>query len=371
MSANLVKRGMFFLLALTFLVMMAACGGTENATSSENSSNQESANTESESGTSNEEGSKETAGFTYEGETITMIIGYAPGGGTDTEGRIVAKHLPKYLPGNPKIIVKNLPGGGGISAANVMFNDTKPDGLTIALPGRANWVSSDVLNQESVNYDLNEFEWIGNSGSGDMVLVVSGKSGLESIDDLKAAPKDSVLFGSWTKTGAPYVIPYLLNKELAPAVKPVTGYDGAGGVLLAMERGEVQGAVIAHAAITEADLESGKLKILATSGSVDVGPNVPKIEDFLSEEQVQILNLTAAPGLGVPMVAPPNTDPEIVNILRTAYMEMMKDPEFLEENKAQSILLYPKNGEELAEMIKGYTETPENVIAEVQKIITG
>lgn len=374
-----VSRFGLTIMVIALLVWMSACGsgGTStsigNQTSSPSSSQPVNSTPASSGGGGGQGGGQEEAKSKYEdyykGKTLTIIVGYAPGGGTDTETRILAKYLPKYLPGSPSIAIRNLPGGGGITAGNVMYQEAKPDGMTLATPGRTSWISSAIMGEPSVQYKLDEFEWLGATGSGDVVIVTTDQSGIRSFEDLKAAPADSVIFGAWTRAAVPYVGPYLLSQNHAPSIRVVTGYGGAGDVLLAMERNEIQGAMIAHSAIHENDLKEGKYHIIATSGGISI-PGTTRVEDIMTEEEMAVINLSAAPGLGVPFIAPPGTDPELVEILREAYAKTLADPDFLADNKAQSILVNHMSGEDVTALIHKMLQTTPDIVDKLQEIIT-
>ena len=373
------KMGLLLKLAavIGLIVALAACGGNSGGHSGGTSG--QPANSSGSTGGGSQAGSSGTSGGGsqsgsapakdpyYAGKTIEIIIGYAPGGGADIEGRLFAKYLPKYIPGNPKIKVTNLPGGAGIAAANVLYNEAKPDGLTLGLM-RSAWISSAIMKDPSVQFDVTKFDWVGASGSGDVVIIASARSGINHFNDLKDRPADSVLFGAWSRTAAPYVWPMVLKEEVAPSIKPVTGYSGANDVILAMERGEVHAGAVAQSAVKEEDVEAGRYKIIAASGALDFGPEVVKVEDLVSPEGLAIMRLVYAPALGAPIVAPPNTDPEALEILREAFAQVVKDPEFLKECEEQSIFINPMYHEDIVKLVEEMAATPQSVLEKLQQM---
>ena len=330
------------ILFMTMLFIITACGGDKDVA----------APAVPISGEPVQSPQEETQTPFYENKTITFIIGYNPGGGTDLLGRIYAKHLPKHIPGEPNIVIQNLPGGGGIAAANVVFNNTAPDGFTFALPGRSNYINAPVLNDPAVNFQLDEFEWIGSFGDDYNVLIISNSLGIETFDELTQAPENSILFGGWSRTNQAYIIPNVLKEEgIVPAVRTVTGYDGAGEVILALERGEVHAAVLPNSttlASLSAEIQSGKYRILAERGGGT--PGIVQIEDVVSPQGLELISFVA-PIVGPTMLAPPGTNPEALEILREGFLKTVVDPELLADFEAQDISLTPLDAKETLEFM--------------------
>lgn len=286
----------------------------------------------------------------YEGKTVTMIIGYNPGGGTDVLGRIFVRHLSNAIEGNPTIVIRNLDGGGGIAAANVLYNDTPPDGLTFGLPGRSNYINSPVLGDPSVHYNLEEFEWIGAFGDDYNVLIVPADGRITSFDDLVNA-NDRVLFGAWSMSNQAYIIPTLLQ-SVAPNIHVVTGYGGAGDVILALERREIHAAVLPNGTVRASlgpQLETGEYLIIAQRDGTPT-EGVVQMEDVIAPEDYQLVSFVA-PAVGPTLLAPPNMNPEALQILRDGFTKVVQSPEFIAEVGAADQSLSPMNWEETTEFI--------------------
>jgi tripartite-type tricarboxylate transporter receptor subunit TctC len=297
----------------------------------------------------------------YEGKTVEFIVGYNPGGGTDLLARIFMRHFADHIEGQPNIVVRNLPGGGGIAAANVVFNQSRPDGLTFALPGRSNYINAPVLGNAAVQYDLMKFEWIGAFGDDYNVLIVSNDSGLRSFEDLVNA-NDRVLFGAWSRSNQAYVIPTAL-KSLAPNIHPVTGYGGAGDVILALERREVHAAVLPNSTMLASlgpQVEAGEYFIIAQRGGPET-EGVVQIQEILSPEYFELVSFVA-PAVGPTLLAPPGTNPEALQILRDAFVETVQAPAFIEEMVANSISLSPMNWEETTDFIETNLATSDETL---------
>src|SRR5438552_11043954 len=175
----------------------------------------------------------------YAGKTLTIIAGLPPGGGVDGEMRTLARYFAKYIPGRPLIVAKNMPGAGGVILGNYL-NKTAADGLTLAMPGRSGFLLSNVVPQKVVSYDLTKFSYVGGAGSAPGVLWVSRRTGINSVAELKAAKKEIVI-GALSLRSENAIAPRVLAAYEGWPLKVVTGYAGFHEVLIAIERGEVDG----------------------------------------------------------------------------------------------------------------------------------
>src|SRR6478672_10307985 len=176
----------------------------------------------------------------FAGKTITLYVGFSPGGGVDGEARIAAKHLARFIPGTPTILVKNMPGAGGIILANHIYRGAEADGLTLAMPGRSGFLLSNIVKDNSVAYDLTKFRYIGGAGSTNSILWLRKDSGIADVAQLKAAKKEIVL-GAWSARAQNAIVPKILRQYEGWPFKVVHGYPGTNEVMLAIERHEVDG----------------------------------------------------------------------------------------------------------------------------------
>src|SRR5215475_2060618 len=176
----------------------------------------------------------------FAGKAVNIIAGLPPGGGVDGEMRVLAHYLAKYIPGKPTIVARNMQGAGGIILANHLYNVAAPDGLTLGMPGRSGFLLSNVVPQRGINYDLTKFSYIGGAGSAANALWVSKRTGIASLADLKAAKKELVI-GALNPRSENALIPRVLAKYENWPIKTVTGYAGFHEVVIAIERGEVDG----------------------------------------------------------------------------------------------------------------------------------
>ena len=305
----------------------------------------------------------------YKDKTLRFIVGQGAGGGYDTYTRAIARHIGKHIPGNPSATVENMTGAGSLVAANYLYNNAKPDGLTIA-----NWNSAFVLNQalgdRNIKFDARKFGWIGAPSKGVPVFVIMGFAGVKSFDEILKSGK-AVKVGGTAPGSHSIDLPLMLNKMLGTKFNVVSGYQGTAQVRLAMQRREVDGdftnweSVIAtrrdmveakgddrllplliHARLSDAEVKTVPLftDILASD------LNVATYKAYMSQMEYQ-RPLTVAPG----------TPRERLEILRRAFKATFADPEFLAQaNKTKLDITYV-SGEETERIVAGVLAISPNV----------
>ena len=183
-------------------------------------------------------GSEARAAKFYKGKTIKLIVGTNPGGGYDTYARVIAKHIGRNIPGNPSIIVQNIPGAGSLIAANYLYNVVKPNGLTMAML-ISGLVMEQAMGQKAMKFDIRKFHWIGAPSVAMPACVIMGFTGLKTLDDVMKSKKklNFGAAGSSTREQA-----RILRDFVGAPIKPVLGYGGTSGIRAALERREVDGA---------------------------------------------------------------------------------------------------------------------------------
>jgi tripartite-type tricarboxylate transporter receptor subunit TctC len=174
----------------------------------------------------------------YQGKTLTMIVGFAPGGGVDTTARVVARHLARFIPGAPALVVQNMEGAAGLVAMNYVAKRVPADGLTIAMPGRS-WYVEGALRDPGVAFDVDKLTYIGSPGGVNSALYLRTSTGIESLAALKASPKP-LTFGTLGATTPTAMVPALLAMQGYP-IKLISGYVSTARVLVALEQGELDG----------------------------------------------------------------------------------------------------------------------------------
>lgn len=303
----------------------------------------------------------------YKGKTIELLIGYSPGGGYDTYARTIARHMSKHIPGNPTIVPKNQPGAGSLKLTNFLFNVAPKDGTTFGTIGRGIPMEP-LLGGEGTQFDAKEFNWIGSANDEVSICVAWHTTGIEKFEDLYE--KELVVGG--TGSGADTdTFPMLIKNVLGAKIKLISGYPGGSDILLAMERGEVGGRCgWSWSSVKSRRMDwirEGKVNILlqmSLAKHPDI-PEVPLVMDLAeTREQKQIFRLMfARQRMGRPYVAPPGVPEERVAALRKAFMDTMKDPEFLAEAKKAKLEITPVSGEEIQTLINElYEDTPQEIV---------
>src|SRR5262245_54217266 len=174
----------------------------------------------------------------FAGKTIAIFAGFPPGGGVDGEMRVLSRYFSKYIPGNPAIVPRNMPGAGGIILANHLYSITAADALTLGMPGRSGFLLSNVVPQKGITYDLTRFSYVGGAGSAANALWIHRRAGISSVADLKRA-RTPIVVGALNARSENAIAPRVLESYEGWPLKIVTGYPGFSEVLIALDRGEV------------------------------------------------------------------------------------------------------------------------------------
>ena len=296
-----------------------------------------------------------------------MIVGFAPGGGVDSQARTIARHLVRFIPGQPAMIVQNMEGAAGAVAANYI-NRAAPDGLTISTPGRS-WFIEGVVRGPAIGFDPTRFTYIGSAGGSNSVAYVRAATGIKTFDDLKAAPR-TISFGSLAATTPTAMVPLMLA-GLGLPVKVVLGYVSTARVLVALEQGEVDGMfTVADSFARRQDLISKGIVLPILQSKPEL-PNLPLLRDIMRPSEGPLLDLVMGTDtFGLPLVGPPAMAAEPAAILRKAFVDMVADAEYRADAlKADLPVGAPLEGRELAAMIDAIASsaTPE-VIAAYRKL---
>ena len=301
----------------------------------------------------------------FSGKTILLYVGFSPGGGVDGEARIAARHLPRFIPGNPTIMVKNMPGAGGIVLANHIYRGVEPDGLTLAMPGRSGFLLSKIVKHKSVTYDLAKFAYIGGAGSTNSILWLRSDSGIASVAQLKAAKREIVL-GAWSARSQNAIVPKVLRQYEGWPFKVVHGYPGTNEVILAIERREVDGLYSHQGSVPPQMVANGAL--IPIVQTFDEFPNVPTIGSLITNpKEKALLDLLSAPSrIGLPLLAPPGIPADRLEILRKSYALMVKDKQYMEEAEKRGLPVgEPIGGEELQKLVaQTLSSVPDDVLQE-------
>jgi tripartite-type tricarboxylate transporter receptor subunit TctC len=305
----------------------------------------------------------------YAGKTITIITSTGVGGVYDLTARVIARHMGRYIPGSPTLIVQNMPGGGNVLATNYMYAIAPKDGLTIASIHNAMPLHQ-VLDGRGVRFDAAKFSWLGSTGSENEVILAWHTAGITTI---RQAMEKEIVLGSTGAGSGLSIIPTAMNNVLGTRFKLVIGYKTSEDINLALQRGEVQARAFGINSIESQHpdwLKENKVAFLAQAGvkrDKDL-PGVPLLTELAgTPEQRQVLKLISAPaGLGHPYLAPPGTPPERLALLRRAFAATLKDKAFLAEVEKLQIAIDPMSADEVSAIVAETINAPPDVVAKAK-----
>ena len=321
-----------------------------------------------------------TAQEFYKGKTLRIVVGNSVGGAMDDWARFIAIYLGKHIPGNPDILVQNMPGAASIIAANHVYNVGKPDGLTLGLINPAIYIDQ-LLGAKEVKYDWSKFAWIGSPEKIDQVLYIRTDSPYKTLEDIRKAAEPPRC-ASLGRTGLGYFLPKLLEEGLGLKINIVAGYGGGGEMNLAIEKGEVHcraGTASAYVSRepTRSWIKNGFIRALVQSGATRYAKlaDVPTLHELLetykaADATKRVAKVILASGdLGRPFIAHPGTPPDRVTLLRSAFITAMTDPDLLAGAKKRGWDIEPLGGEDLEKIAKEIIVQPPEVVERVKKML--
>lgn len=308
----------------------------------------------------------------YRNKEISFVVTTLPGSGFDTAARVIARHLPRHIPGSPLIVVRNMPGAGGLAGANWLYNVAPKDGLTIGMLN-TNIAYNPLYGDKNAQFVAERFNWLGSPSKETALFVVWHTSPINSIAD---ARKRVMALGSTGAASTPAIYSRVLAHVLGLNIKVINGYTSLHFALLAMERGENDGVAAPYWSSLKSEkptwLREKQIKVLTYWGAerVDDIPG-PYVFDLIDDERKKKIMEVSQAGLamGRPIVAPPGVAPEKVAILRAAYDKVFKDPAYLADcEKVRLDCGYPSSGDQLLAFVRSVYAQPRNIVDEVAAI---
>ena len=314
----------------------------------------------------------------YKGRQITIVIGSSPGGGYDTYGRLLGRHLGKHVPGNPSVVPANMPGAGSNTAAAHVFNAAPKDGTYIGAIFAGVIVEPLLAERSKAKFDPTKLVFVGNANNEVFVCAVRANVPVKSLDDMKSRP---VVLGASAAGGPTVDFPAMLNNVLGTTNKVVRGYPGTREITLAIEKGEVDGACgFAWSTLSvqyPGTLQKGEpfrivLQEDMTGHPVLNAAGVPFSGRFATNDaDRQALALFYAQNtFGRPYVMAPEVPAERIAAIRTAFMAAMKDPELLAEAKRLNVDIIPSSGEQVQANVARMYATPRDIVDRVKKALS-
>jgi tripartite-type tricarboxylate transporter receptor subunit TctC len=315
----------------------------------------------------------QSVGEFYRGKRISLYVSSTVGGGYDQYARLLAKHIVRYIPGEPAMVVQNMVGAEGIRAANHLYAVAEQDGTAIG--GLSRNIGTVQLFQPGIQFDARKFQWIGSPQQEIGLFIISTRKGLRSLDDVKMR---EVTASSTSRNAPTSVYPRMLNALYGTKLRPIEGYPGSPEALVAFERGEVEayvsgGTSAATLARMMPWLKDGTAKAVMQMG-MKRGINFPDvptaIEAMTTAEAKQMFEvLFTDQVMGRPFVAAPGVPADRIAALRTAFDATVKDATFLAEAKAQRMEIDPVTGIEINALLDRVHAAPAEVIARIRQIV--
>jgi tripartite-type tricarboxylate transporter receptor subunit TctC len=306
----------------------------------------------------------------YKGKRLTVYVGSSSGGGTDLYGRIIAQYIGKYIPGNPSVTVSNMPGANGLNLANALYRILPKDGTAIGTFDR-NAAMHSIWGNPKAKFVATELNWIGSVNIDASTCVTWHTTGIDTLEKFMTQP---VVLGSTAVYHA-----NLLNSLFGAKLKQVTGYPGGNDVLLALERGEVQGrcnwswsSIISTRPDWVRDKKINIILQFAEEKHPDL-PNVPLVGELVkTERERQMVDLILSSQIMArPFAAGPSIPVDRVQALRNAFMAVTKDAEFVAAANKQQLEVDPVSGQKIQEIVARISQTPKPVIRELRDIALG
>lgn len=311
----------------------------------------------------------------YEGKSIRFIVGFSAGGGYDLYTRTIARHLGKHIPGNPGVIVENMTGAGSMIAANYIYRSAKPDGLTVGHFIGGLFLQQ-VLGKPGLQFDAAKFEFIGVPAQDEFIIGLAKSTGITDVDKWLAS-KQIVKFGGSASGSGTDDIPNILKAMIGLPLQLVAGYKGTADIRLAFNSGEISGVSNSWQSTKSTwskELDAGEL-IPVMQATLRPYPELGKLPmalDFAktAEAKKLIQTVIRVHGPSVrPYVLPPKTPRDRVQILRKAFMDTMKDPEFLAEAKKANLDVNPEDGAVLERNVKEILALEPTLISKLKVIL--
>ena len=311
----------------------------------------------------------------YRGKTVRIIVGASAGGGYDTYSRTIARHMGKHIPGNPVFVVDNMPGAGFLISANYMYRVAKADGLTVGHFIGGLFLQQ-LLGKPGIEFDARKFEYIGVPAQDNYVLGVNKSTGITAMDQWLSS-KSMVKLGGVGAGSATDDIPKVLAATIALPMQLVSGYKGTADVRLAFDGGEVTGICNSWESFKSTwrkELDAGEL-VLVLQNVAKPHPELPKIPlaiNYAKTDEAQRLIRALVHSVGPtarPYLLPPGTPKDRVQILRKAFIETMKDPEFLADATKAKLALNPLDGAELERNVREVFNLDKALIPRAKEIL--
>ena len=317
----------------------------------------------------------------YKGKRINLIVSYGTGGGYDVYARVLARHLSKHIPGNPSIIIQNMPGAGSLRGANYIYNVAPRDGTVFGTFARNMALIGQLKTNQNVQFDPLKFTWLGSSSSlanDAYVLLLRRDAKVKSIEEARRPEGPPIILGSTAEGASSDAMGVLLREWLGFNLKVIPGYTDSGVLFLAIERGEVEGRTVGLSSVRSNKPDwlkpGGLTRVLVVMGRATRFPDFPDAptarelaKNAEDRNLIQILEIPYA--LSRPYAAPPDVPADRAKALQDAFMATQKDPAYLAEAEKIGIEISPISGDDIRLLIEQIAKTPADQLKRIEKLI--
>ena len=309
----------------------------------------------------------------FTGKTISVYAGAGPGTTYSRYARLIAVHMARHLPGNPKMILQNMPGAGGTKAAIHLAKVAPQDGSALLVP-HSNLPLSKVLYPDRLKFDISKFHWLGTITPVSSVVALWHEA---PATTLEGAKKTELFVGTTGKGAETYQVPVIMNKLLGTKFKPIAGYKGIGGMDKAIEKGELHGrggSLLSWTARKPGWIKDGKIRFIVQIGltkSPELPDSLPLLMDLAKNDaDREVLQLLSSAGaVGRSLVAPPGVDAARAAALKAAFVATMSDKAFLADTKKQNLAVAPLSSAEIQAIVEKTVNTPDALAKRIRSAI--
>jgi tripartite-type tricarboxylate transporter receptor subunit TctC len=322
----------------------------------------------------------EVADF-YRGRQVDLIVGNSPGGGYDVYGRLLARHIGKYIPGNPTVVVQNMPGAGSLRAANYIYSVAPRDGTAFGLFARDMVLVALLGGNPNVQFDPWKFTWLGASASyaNDAYLLILRKDAtVRSIEDARRPGGPPMVLGGTAEGATGNDVPVLLRDVLGLHIKLIAGYRDSSALFLAVDKNEVEGRTVGLSAVRSAhpqwlgpDSDMRVLLQFARATRLPDLPDVPTARELAPDERSRaLIELAELPDyLSRPFAAPPDLPPARAKALQAAFLAANRDPDYLAEGEKLKVDISPIGSADIVHAIDRMAATPQDLRDALRKLL--
>jgi tripartite-type tricarboxylate transporter receptor subunit TctC len=317
----------------------------------------------------------------YRGRQVDLIVGNSPGGGYDVYARLLARHMGRYIPGNPNVVVQNMPGAGSLRAANYIYSVAPKDGTAFGLFARDMVLVALIGGNPAVQFDPLKFTWLGSSSTyaNDAYLLMLRKdAAVKTIEDARRPGGPTIVLGASAEGASGDDVPVMLRDLLGLHMKLIAGYRDSAALFMAVDQKEVDGRTVGLSAVRSAHPQwlgpNSDMRVLvqfARATRIADFPDVPTARELAPDARSRaLIELAELPYyLSRPFAAPPDVPPERAKALQTAFLATQRDPQYLEEAAKLKVDISPISGSDVRHAIERIAQTPSELRDALEKLL--